>query len=60
LAPTIEFLNFTFVYYPSSTYKSGDYCKPFKSSQDEVIIQIISAATTAVVTAPGTTPFDGQ
>ena len=24
---------------PTGTYKSGDYCKPFKSSQDTVIIQ---------------------
>ena len=24
---------------PSGTYKSGDYCKPFKSSEDQVIIQ---------------------
>jgi hypothetical protein len=24
---------------PAGTYKSGDYCKPFKSSEDEVIIQ---------------------
>jgi hypothetical protein len=24
---------------PSGTYKSGDYCKPFKTSDDEVIIQ---------------------
>lgn len=24
---------------PTGTYKSGDYCKPFKSSEDQVIIQ---------------------
>ncbi len=24
---------------PTGTYKSGDYCKPFKSSEDKVIIQ---------------------
>jgi hypothetical protein len=24
---------------PTGTYKSGDYCKPFKSSEGEVIIQ---------------------
>jgi hypothetical protein len=24
---------------PTDTYKSGDYCKPFKSSEDKVIIQ---------------------
>ena len=24
---------------PIGTYKSGDYCKPFKSSEDEIIIQ---------------------
>ena len=24
---------------PTGTYKSGDYCKPFKSSEDTVIIQ---------------------
>jgi hypothetical protein len=24
---------------PTGTYKSGDYCKPFKSSDGEVIIQ---------------------
>ncbi len=24
---------------PNDTYKSGDYCKPFKSSKDTVIIQ---------------------
>jgi len=24
---------------PTQTYKSGDYCKPFKSSEDQVIIQ---------------------
>ena len=24
---------------PAGTYKSGDYCKPFKSSEDETIIQ---------------------
>jgi len=24
---------------PTSTYKSGDHCKPFKSSEDEDIIQ---------------------
>ena len=23
---------------PNGTYKSGDYCKPFKSSEDQVII----------------------
>ena len=24
---------------PTGTYKSGDYCKPFKSSENQVIIQ---------------------
>jgi hypothetical protein len=24
---------------PTGTYKSGDYCKPFKSPEDEVFIQ---------------------
>ena len=24
---------------PTGTYKSGDYCKPFKSSEDQVIIE---------------------
>jgi hypothetical protein len=24
---------------PTDTYKSGDYCKPFKSSEDKVIIE---------------------
>jgi hypothetical protein len=24
---------------PTSTYKSGDYCKTFKSSEDQVVIQ---------------------
>jgi hypothetical protein len=24
---------------PTGTYKSGDYCKPFKSTEDQVIIQ---------------------
>jgi len=24
---------------PTGTYKSGDYCKPFKSAEDEVIIE---------------------
>jgi len=24
---------------PTGTYKSGDYCKPFKSSENETIIQ---------------------
>jgi len=24
---------------PTGTYKSGNYCKPFKSSEDQVIIQ---------------------
>jgi hypothetical protein len=24
---------------PTGTYKSGDHCKPFKSSEDQVIIQ---------------------
>ena len=24
---------------PTGTYKSGDYCNPFKSSEDQVIIQ---------------------
>jgi hypothetical protein len=25
---------------PTGTYKSGDYCKPSKSSEDQVIIQM--------------------
>ena len=24
---------------PTGTYRSGDYCKPFKSSDDQIIIQ---------------------
>jgi hypothetical protein len=24
--------------YPTGTYRSGDYCKPFKTSSDQVII----------------------
>ena len=26
-------------YCPTGTYKSGDYCKPFKSNSDQVIIE---------------------
>jgi hypothetical protein len=41
--------------YPTGTYKSGDYCKPFKSNSDQVIIEKSGSKCPLGFINPGTT-----